>query len=564
MKRNQNNQQFWYFAAGIVIIAANTWGLAQPIQGGYVVGLCVLIIGLFGGIEPLFKMLYDLGQRPFQIFPLFERKLLIIIVGVLFPIVGGLQSKLVDLRSDIKRRDRVNELIDECVDAASAIGMSVPQLTNDNREAIQTIFLEDDTIELTKHRVYREAINQLYDEPPDHLETRLVVLYTYEIDQAKENHQKSRLQREIDSLLASATFHPLNEDGRRILSMFVALRKQGRVESKGGTLFSNDIEITESDIEHFVRRYTRTQLSTYLMRSKEQAEEFRNTLADLVRHGRLQLQNLTEDVIQENLEDAKRQLEEHDDRYKSYVVMSTKLMNRTDPFGAVEAMVDKFPQTIYVPAKRAMGDGFPDLKFVSMWLVYTGQAYESAEDFIGQELKPLLPAKGSEEWPDGGFVAAIPFEAPAADFYPSEEEVLAEEDEAKRDARRDNIDAVRMLTVAREAAAVSIVTDDVQREEDIETLLRVIPFNVVAPDLDPTVKNFIKYHYDEIKPHFPEVDTLFHWPEVDKSKLADLLRELDTSDDGERVSDDWDSIVETIMDEIETLANASHISLYST
>lgn len=88
------------------------------------------------------------------------------------------------------------------------------------------------------------------------------------------------------------------------------------------------------------------------------------------------------------------------------------------------------------------------------------------------------------------------------------------------------------MTVAREAAAANIVTDDVQREGDIDTLLRVIPFNVVAPDLKPKVKNFIKYNYSEIKPHFPQVDSLFHWPEVDEDELAVVLRELDAGEDG--------------------------------
>lgn len=563
MRNQQDDQHIWYYI-GIAGIVLNRWILPQQLPTVYILAIGCISIGLIGGLEPIYKTLSDLGQRILQRLPVVERKLLLIGVGAAIPVVRWLQTKLAEVRADIERRDQIDNLIDDFVDAATAIGMYVPDVTSDDRDSIQTAVLEDQPDPINKPVVYQAVAQHLYaEESPTQIETRLVLLYTYEIDETNENSQKSKFQREIDKLLTSVSFHPLDDDGRQLLSVFIYLRNQGWQESTCGAVFEQDADITKADIERFVKQYTRQQFSTYFLRSKEQAEEFRQTLADLVRHGRVQLQNLTEDIIQEKLDDAKQQLEEREDRYSSYIVMSTKLLNANDDFGAVEALEDKFPQSIYIPNKQVAGNGFPDLQFVSMRLVYTDQAYESAEDFIEQELKPLLPAEDSEEWPDGGFVAAIPFEAPDAKFYPPADVVLAAEDSAKRDARRDNIDAVKMMTVAREAAAANIVADDVQREEEIDTLLRVIPFNVVAPKLDAKVKNFIKYNYGEIKPHFPEVDSLFHWPEVDEAELAAVLRELDVGADGTRVCEDWDRVVATIMEEIKGLAEASHISVYS-
>jgi hypothetical protein len=178
-------------------------------------------------------------------------------------------------------------------------------------------------------------------------------------------------------------------------------------------------------------------------------------------------------------------------------------------------------------------------------------------------VEPSLPPRESEEWPNGGFVAAIPFEAPSAEFYPEVDAVFAAEEKGKRESRRDNIEAVKMMTVARDVEAANIVADDVQSEADVDTLLRVIPFNVVAPNIDGKVKNFIKYNYSDVKPKFPQVDTLFHWPEVDEEKLVQVLQELDESAGDERVCDDWEGVVDEIMAEIKELAEASQMSVYA-
>lgn len=563
MRTQQDDHHIWYYL-GIVIFVSNTWILTQQSTAIYgLVAVCIAI-GVLGGLKSAFTQTYDRGQQLFRRLPAVHRQLALIAADIFLPVLGSVQTKLSELRDDIEQRDQVDERVDEFVDTADSVGMLVPEITGDDRKAIRTTVIDEENRETTKLKVYPVVADRLYcDEPRSRIETRLVILYTYEMEQAEENSRKSQFKYEIDRLLTSATFHPLNDEGERVLSAFICFRRQDWTESSLGAVFDRDVEIPDPVIEEFVKQYTRQQLANYLMRSKEQAQEFRQTLSDLIRHGRIRLDNLAEDVIQEKLDEVKQELEERNDRYSCYVVMSTKLLNSNDAFGAVQALEEKFPQTVYVSGKSVVGDGFPDLQFVSMRLVYTDQSYDSADDFIDAELKPLLPPRQSDEWPEGGFVAAIPFEAPDAKFYPREDDVLAAEVETKRDSRRDNIEAVKMMTVARDAAASNIVADDVQREEDIDTLLRVIPFNVVAPDLDAKVKEFIKYNYNEVKPHFPKVDSLFHWPEVDKEELADVLRELDCSGDDDRVCEDWDAVVDKIMDEIEKIAEASQITVYS-
>lgn len=561
MATHQDGHQIWHILGiGNIIIGVGV--LPQLSTEFGILAVACIVIGLIGGLKSIFTTVYDFAHGIFRRFPPVERQLALITIGVALPPIGWLETKLSALRTNIQRRDLVATRIDEFVDSARTTGMYVPKISGEDRSAITTAIVEEGSGPVTKTAVYPEIAKLVYrEESPPEIETRLVVLYTYEMDQTDSNNEKSKFLPEIDSLLTGISFHPLDDNGQRVLTTYHALRVEGWQEPERGALFDHDVHISEIDIEGFVKQYTRQQFSTYLMKTKEQAEEFRQTLADLVRHGRVQLQNLTEDVIEEKLANVKQQLEDREDRYSSYILLSTKLMNSTDEFGAVEALEKKYPQTVRILRKSVAGSGFPALKYVSMRIVYTDETFESAADFLELEVKPHLPSPDSDEWPAGGFVAAIPFEAPHVEIYPLEDAVLASEDEAKRDYRRDNIDAVKMLTVAREAVAANIVTDDVQREEDVDTLLRVIPFNVVAPDLDASVKDFIKYNYSEIKPHFPQVESLFHWPEVNEAKLISVLQELD--DEDEPVCDDWEAVVTEIMDEIEEIAAASHISVYT-
>lgn len=371
---------------------------------------------------------------------------------------------------------------------------------------------------------------------------------------------EAKYKAEVDTLLTGVSFQPLDKRAEEILTGYRSFRRDGWTEREHRSVFDRPTTTDDALVREFMKQYTERSIYQYLMSNEEQAREFRDTLADLIRLGKVDIGNLTRDVIQENVEKVKKELEEANARYSSYIILSMKLMTFEDKHGVVEEFENNFPLTIRWKGRSIAGEGYPTPRYLSMRVTYADQTYESAADFLEQEIKPLLPPQ--EEWEDGSFVAVMPFEAPTYEAYPEKETVIEQSSNWYEGKIDKNFEAMELLTVGREAAAADLVASGIRYEVDVEELLRVIPLNVVAPDLDRDEKHFIQNRYEDLKDEFAEVHTLFEWGGVDEDELADALREL-AKDEEEDVTEDWEVVAEQLRNGVVDCAEASGISVFS-
>ncbi|WP_254522845.1 hypothetical protein [Natrinema caseinilyticum] len=307
---------------------------------------------------------------------------------------------------------------------ANEVGIHTPETAATEKQAVADAVIEErESVEKTT--VYQKAAEELLPEEDHHrTEARLITILSYEIDEAESTPTESKYKAEIDTLLSGVSFRPLDKRAQIILSVYQSFRQESWKEHDPGEVFDQIRDPNDALVREFMRKYTDRTIYQYLTSNEAQAREFRDTLADLIRLGRVDIGSLTQDVIQEKVDKVKQELREANDRYSSYLVLSMKLMTAEDKHGVVDEFESNFPLTIRWKGRSVAGEGYPSPKFLSMRATYANQTYESAADFLEEEIKPLLPPQ--DEWEDGSFVAVMPFEAPSYEAFPKKETVIEE------------------------------------------------------------------------------------------------------------------------------------------
>lgn len=191
--------------------------------------------------------------------------------------------------------------------------------------------------------------------------------------------------------------------------------------------------------------------------------------------------------------------------------------------------------------------------FLSTRLVYTSRNFPDASTFLAEEVEPLLPP--TEEYDEGAFVVAMPFEAPDYASHPPKENVIAHVDSDWWEANiKEDFEAIEALQIGTAGLATEIATESITREVSVDELLRVIPFNIVAPGLEQEEKRVIRDNYKQLKEAFG-VDSLFNWVDVHPADLADELHAIEP----EIKRDEWEQTANTILEGIEDCSEATEI-----
>lgn len=469
--------------------------------------------------------------------------------------LGAAKDRLDLMREDREKRIQIDTQLDAFETALSDLGMAGTLEPADRRAVAESLGDKvQSPADVQKTNVYPEAAKRVFDAEPQHrIEARLVVLFVREIDHEPSSVAKAAFRDEIDTVLSGCSFQPRDERANSVLTAYKWLWKERWEEETRGEVFEQTIPDDDEIERELLEDYTDRAVLQYLMANEEQAEEFRETLADLISNGKIDLAGVSHGVIEEKLDAVRDDIRKAETEASSYVVMSNQLMTAQDTHGAVEKLESKFPRTIRWKDRSVAGDDFPDLSYVSTRVCFTGSSYDSPSEFLDREIKPLLPPE--EEWKDGAFVAVVPFETGELVSYPDKQAVKEQSNDRWEVRIENNFEAMNLLADSREALVSKIAVGDIRHEVDIDELLRVIPFNVVAPNLNRDEKHFIQSNYETLKDEFTEVNSLFDWAYVSEEALA---RELDNIDD-EGVCDDWMTVAEDILQGIRDCAEAGMV-----
>jgi len=484
-----------------------------------------------------------------------KRRALLALLDLTIPKFNRLTHRFQTIQDELEREQEAQRLVDEFVETAERhLDMAVPTIDTDKRNDIASTVTEEHDGELSPATTYRTITESIYpNTPQDELEARLITILTYHVDHVTNSTERYKLVTQIDQLISGCTFYPLGDAADKILTCYESFRLENHTESTPRDIFEYDRTRSDRELtDEFLRNYSDEQRFKHVLKNNRQIEELRSTLADLVRTGKLDIGNIHEDVIREKLKEVKEELNEQESQYSSYLLISSKLINETDPHGAKAILESKYPTIKLGTWEVKRNTEFEDV-YLSTRLIYTTRDYPDTDTFLNEEIKPLLPPK--EELDEGAFVAAMPFEAPDYKAHPTKEEVIEHtESDWWESTTEKNFEYIESLQIGSTGLAAEIATENITREVSVDELLRVIPFNVVAPQLNREQKRVIRDNYKPLKNTF-NVETLFDWADVNPEDLAEELHAIEPDID----YDDWETTADNIIDGIEECTNATRI-----
>jgi len=443
-----------------------------------------------------------------------------IFCGILFLVFDPVADEIEKLKGKLKRKG----IIQNHIKPLKKFLEKHLEVKINSKELISEI--EESEIDYDKREaVFIYVTNQLTDISQNEKDAILLTALCHEIDNESDILKSERYKVTIAAIFEKYNFLDLDEDARVILRYYSNYQNNKKLNEPIEEIdyLSKTDELTES--------YNKTyNLSLKLKLEKDQAEEFRRTLAILIRDGKLNVQQL-EKNLQKRIN---QELKNKAISSKAFLVLA----NKFHKIDGVQKALNRFPTVVY-PYKKP--NGLPEgIVYLHTRIIYPSSSFQSASDFLEEEIKPHIP----EEEINDGFIAIIPIEGTELFSIPKKADVI------KKDHLKAGFESIAAYKTGVSLNMTELYMESMKDEINVDEILSNIPFNIFVPNLTESRKNFLITNYDNLKNRFG-INRLTDWANIHKDDLKVFLIELDNERDKKRLYSDenWETVAENIVDQ---------------
>lgn len=353
----------------------------------------------------------------------------------------------------------------------------------------------------------------------------LLTAICYEIDTDRDILNVDRYKNLVANLFERYNFFDLDDDAKKLVTFYVNYKNNKKLTSSVNNL---DYKI---ETNNFTKKYNKTYNLTFQLKlEKDQAEEFRTTLAVLISTGKLNIKQIEKNLQQR----INAELESRAKKSKAFLVLA----NRFHKFKEIEKVLNKFPN-VYFPFKRPT-DLPESIKYLHTRIIYPPDNYQNASDFLIHEIKPHIPADRIND----GFIAIIPLEGTELYSYPEKA------DDIKYSYMKEGFESITAYKTGVSINMSELYIESMQDEINIDEILSTIPFNIFVPKISPYIRNFIIENYDDIKKKFG-IKRLADWSSINERDLKNFLIQLDIARGKKRLYKDenWEKLSYQIIEQ---------------
>ena len=393
--------------------------------------------------------------------------------------------------------------------------------------------IEKSDIDFNKReKIFVFTINQINHKSQLEKDAILLVSLCHEIDSETDILNSERYKLVIASLLEKYNFLELDDEARLMVQYYHNYRNNKKLSET-----IEDIDYREKTGE-LTKKYNKTfNLSLQLKLEKDQSEEFRRTLAILIREGKLNIGQL-ELNLQKRIN---KELKSTSTSSKAFLVLA----NKFHKIEKIEEALNSFPSVVY-PFKQPIN--LPDsIKYLHTRIIFPPSGLQNALEFLNEKIKPHIPEKMIND----GFIAIIPFEG--TELYSIPEKV----DEIREDHIKEGFESITAYKTGVSINMAELYIESIKDEINVDEVLANIPINVFVPKLAENKKNLIILNYDALKTNF-NINRLVDWAYIDKGDLREFLIQLDNNREKKRLYSDknWASVASNIIDQAVIHRNA--------
>lgn len=438
--------------------------------------------------------------------------------GVLFLFFDPIVEEIENFRNQKKRKSIIQNNIKPI---ASFISKHLDIKIDQKKIAAEILNSEIDYNR--RDMVFIFVINQLQELSQNEKDAILLTALCNEIDRESDILKSERYKMSVASIFERYNFLELDDEAKLILRYYSNFQNNKKLN-----LENNQIDFL-SKTEELTKKYNKTyNLSLKLKLEKDQAEEFRRTLAILIRDGKLNVKQL-EKNLQKRIN---QELKNKAISSKAFLVLA----NKFHKIDEVKKVLDRFPSVVY-PYKQP--HELPDsIKYLHTRIVYPPSSFQSAHSFLEEEIKPHIPV----EQLNNGFIAIIPIEGTELYSIPDKA------DEISKDYLKEGFESIAAYKTGVSLNMTELYIESMKDEINVDEILSNIPFNIFVPGITESRKNFLISHYEDLKNKF-NITRLSDWANINNVDLKDYLIELDVNRGKQRLYKDenWEITANTII-----------------
>lgn len=386
--------------------------------------------------------------------------------------------------------------------------------------------IEESEIDYSKHDAITVfVVNSLVNKSQLEKDAIILSALCNEVDKEDDILKSESYKTTIASIFEKYDFIELDDQAKLILKYYENFRNGRKLNSN-----ISDLDYV-SKTDQLTKRYSKTyNLSLKLKLEKDQSEEFRRTLAILIRDGKLNVKQIEKDLKDR----ISNELQKKAVKSKAFLVLSNKFQNIPE----VKNALSRFPHVKYsYPNPSRLPD---NIKYVSTRIIYPSSSFQNAKDFLENEIKPLIP----EDKLNDGFIAIIPIEG--TELYSIPENV----DDIEKSHLRDGFEAISAYKTGISINMTELYMESFKDEINIDEILSNIPFNIFVPGLSEKIKNFIIANYEQLKVKF-NISRLADWAGINHQDLTKFFIELDENIGKKRLYKDenWSEVSSKILEQ---------------
>ncbi|MFI5218806.1 MAG: hypothetical protein ACHQNT_04895, partial [Bacteroidia bacterium] len=331
----------------------------------------------------------------------------------------------------------------------------------------------------------------------------LVVALCYEMDNTSDIIVKANYKEVISTVIEQYNLLELDDEAKLVLRYYNNYFSNKKLDEPIANLDYNN------ELKTFTKKYNGIiNIALSFKLEKEQIEEFRRTLAILLSQGKLNVKLLDEN-IKKKIDSA---LKKKTNQTKAFLLLANKFHKIPE----IETVLKKYPSITF---SYKYPNKLPEsIKYLHTRIIYPPQNYLSAEDFLNDEIIPLIPEKEKSN----GFISIIPIEGTEIYSFPENA------DEIKSESMRSGFESISAIKTGRSLNLADIYVESMHEEIQIENLLSIIPFNIFVPGLPKNTKSFLIENYENLKQHF-NIEKLSDWADINISDLATFFVAADVA-----------------------------------
>ena len=472
------------------------------------------------------------------------RKPIIIIISRLF--IPSLK-RLENVKKDLEKFDEIITIYEDLKKDLKSLNLDDKINKDKDLDKVYTkIFNKYKSID--EISIYVDLAYEILSQKKADKDIIIALLLAKKIDEKQRKPTiKHEIKKQVEKVISEIelTQETDDENAYKLARYYKSYKEKGKIHHKEKYVESNFNDL----ISNFLKNYTVNLYPQFLFYKKEEEieeyKEMKDSLATLIRRGKLSTENISNEWFDNRIKRIKKEIEEEKENYDAYILIGWKLLKSENE--AFKRLKKEFPYVLWSKNTVAIERTNETKLYVHFHIIFTRQNYSGPKEIYQKRISDIL--QNEEEWDRKAFLSIIPVKTGELWIKPKKEKLVEINEDWSKQKIENYLKHSEKISGHSKEIAINLTVEEFMKEVKVEELLKVIPINIFLQNPKTNEKNLLIESFMDLKNEF-DVQNIFDWGDVNKEELSESLIKKDKeSKKDERIAEDnrWKDIADSIV-----------------